>query len=177
MANIKKRHVFGIAAALLAFVTLIPLSAGAAETETVIIKEKSVISDTVVDPNMPAPSDSKVLPEAPFHGKREMLPAGSAIEGTAVQGGTFGPNVINYASAVAKRTPNELVLNTMISKAEDDATLSQLASKVYMDNGGANYENVTIFWHVGEKPQLANPWGRTDIHKGDTMFKVVKIVE
>lgn len=177
MATIKKWHVLGIAAAILGCVILIPLPAGAAETETIVTKEKSVMSDTVVDPNMPAPADSKVVPERPFHGKREMLPAGSAIEGASVQGGEFGPNAISYASSVAKRTPNELVLNTVISQAEDDETLSQLAGKVYMDNGGPSHDNVTIFWHIGEKPQPDKPWGRTDIRKGDTVFKIIRLVD
>ena len=177
MAIIKKWHILGIAAALLFCVTLMPLSAGAQETETIVVKEKVITSDTVVDPNMAAPAGSKVTPERPFHGKREMLPAGSAIEGQSMQGGHLGPDVVNYASAVAKRTPNELVLNTVISRAENDEVLSDLAGKVYMDNGGPAYDNVTIFWHVGNKPQPAEPWGRTDIHKGDTVFKVIRLSE
>ncbi len=171
MAIFKKSTFIGTIAALALCAGLIPQAAGAAEAEGIIIKEKSVISDTVVDPNMPAPADGMVTPERPFSNKRETLPAGTAV----IDVTPSGPNVINYASNVSSRTPTELVLNTVISKPEDDATLSQLASKIYMENGGPKYDNVTIFWHIGEKPQPEAPWGRTDIAKGSTVFEIVKL--
>lgn len=156
-----------------AVVCLVPRAADAQpnETTTIVVKEKAIVSDTYVPDQAPSTVDGAAPAVPPFRGNREVYPAGTAVTGeTAV-----GLDVVNYASSVAKRTDNELVLNTTISKLEDDDTLSRLANRVYMENGGPNYQNVTIFWHVGQNPEPRAPWARTDITRDNAIYKVVRI--
>ncbi len=175
MAIIKKISVFGLIPAIAFCVALVPQPVSAAESGAIVVKEKSIASDTIVNPNMSSPSDGQVTPERPFRGHREMRPAGTAVVGEEMNAGNPVLDVVNYASSISSRMPNELVLNTTISQPEDDATLSRVAAKIYRENGGQNYDNVTIFWHVGNNPQSSSPWGRTDIRKGDTVYEVIRL--
>lgn len=124
---------------------------------------------------IPNAADGVEPRKKPFSGSRERRPAGTAVIGGQTADGKSYVDMVNYASTVAKRTPNELVLNTTISTMEDDETLSRLARKVYMENNGPSYQNVIIFWHIGQNPEPLAPWARTDISRGDTVFGIVRI--
>ena len=177
MNSVKKWYRFGIIAAAAVCFIMIPRLADAAERAQVIVgAEESIVSDTVVDPSMKAPAEGQVTPERPFT-DRQMRPAGSAVVNESVMNGEPSLDVVNYASTVSKRTADELVLNTVISKMEDDATLSRLANKVYRENNGQAYDNVTIFWHIGDNPQPSAPWARTDIGKNSAVYEIVRITE
>lgn len=170
-----KRHALLFCAALAVTALTFAHHTQAAQSETIILQEKGIASETVVAPKAPTTAGGLAKAVPPFTGKRELLPAGTAVVGTEIIRGELVPEVISYASAVTKKTPEELVLSTTISGMTDDATLSRLAGKVYMENGGPKYNNVTIFWHLGENPEPSKPWARTDIAKGDTVYEIVRI--
>ena len=162
-------------AALAAVLMFCAPSTASAETDTFVIQEQDVLSGTVVGNEIPSVRYGKAPAVAPFRGSRERLPAGTAVMGVDYSDANALPLVVSYASSVAKKTRNELVLNTTVSNLEDEYALNDLAGKVYRENGGQAYRNVTIFWFLGENPEPSQPWGRTDIVKGDMEYRVVRI--
>ncbi|CAK7065686.1 MAG: hypothetical protein DELT_01643 [Desulfovibrio sp.] len=171
MKIVTKPHLLAIPLAVVLAFSLISAATAQKDYRTIVVEEKSTSSETTVSNRAPSADEGLAPSSAPFSSNRETLPAGSAIVGTM----NAGPDVVNYASSVAKKSADELVLNTTINKMEDDVTLSRLANKVYMENGGNSYDNVTIFWHVGENPEPAAPFARTDVQTHAPVFKVLRI--
>lgn len=169
-----RRGLLGCAALAFTLAAFAPLAV-AAEADTIIVKEKEIITDTVVGDKIPSAQDGTMPAVAPFKGHRERVPAGAAVVGIDEKNGQLMPDVVNYATSIVKQGRDELVLNTTISKLEDDVTLNRLAAKVYRENGGQGYNNVTIFWFYGDNPEPGQPWGRTDVVKGDMEYKVIRI--
>lgn len=168
----KKRHVACLATAI-AMSAGLCLQANAAEKSYEVI-DRGMDSKTVMEAQ-PANASNELEPATkPFSTKMETRPAGTAVVGEHAVGDQMYPDVVNYASTIEKRTPQELVLHTTISKAEDDAVLSRLANKIYKENHGEKYQNVTIYWHVGQNPEPLAPWARTDIAKGGDVYEIIK---
>lgn len=170
----KCKQIFFCAAGILALGLLGPSHAAAAEKETIIFeREGGEVENLVAKPASTA--EGEIKPVTPFHGRHETRPAGTAVLGTEIVDNKPELNVVNYASSVERKTRNELVLNTTISRVENDDALLRLADKIYNENGGSRYDIVTIFWHVGETSEPKAPWARTDIAKGETEYKILRM--
>lgn len=131
---------------------------------------EGVMKDTTVAPG--AVSDP-VQPTAPYSNPREHKPAHTVMTGENPAAPSV--DVINYASSVVEKSGNNLlVLQCVLSKPEDRATLDRLADKIYSDNKGYNYDTVSIRWHVGSNPQQAGLWATTNMTKTGSTFDYAK---
>ena len=164
-ASHRKINISVLFAALLFACVLGFTSVAGAATEIKAAGEvKGAVLDTEVG-SVPSQSGQRAEPVAPFSTSTEAKPAKM-----------MKYEDINYVAMVADREPGEmLVLNCTVSKATDETVLTRLAEKLYQDYNGRNYDDVTIYWHVGMNPEPAQPWARTDINKVDVQYEIVKI--
>lgn len=153
MKYISVRHFF-CALCLIAGVLIVAGTVNPTWAEAAVVKETSRVM-----PGDPVTSSDMVTPTAPFAGGNERKAAHTVVTGESLAGPSL--DVINYALAVGERTPDTLVLNCTLSKAEDRATLDRLANKIYKDSNGASYPNVVINWHLGAVHEVPAPWART----------------
>ena len=132
---------------------------------------QGVVKDTVVAPGM---TSDPVEPTAPYaNPRREHAPARTVMVGEDAAAPSV--DVVNYASSIVERSGNKLlVLQCVLSKAEDKTTLDRLADKVYSENKGYDYDTVSIRWHVGSNPQSADLWGTTNMTKTGSTFTYAK---
>ena len=154
----------------------LPYTVSAEPVEVIVVEGRGVEKVTRVG-DIPSQAGEKAPAVAPFTTSREMKPAGSAMIGDKYST-SDQPNidVVNYAVSVANREPGKnLVLNCTISQPEDEMTLSRLANRIYHENNGRSYDNVTIFWHIGSNPEPAQPWARTDVDKVSESFSIVRM--
>ena len=90
----------------------------------------------------PVPTNSaKAVPEAPFAGKMERKAAHTMILG---ESSLPSVEVVNYASEREKKAKDSLTFDTVLSKAEDKATLERIADHIYRMCNGHEYKTITI---------------------------------
>lgn len=126
---------------------------------------QGVVKDTVKGIN-PSQATQRIEPTPPFTGGREQKAANTVI----LDENSSAPSidVLNYAVSVSDRNSNNLILDCTLSKPEDRATIDRLADRIYRENNGGNYDNVTINWRVGTNPEMAAPWARTTMTRSGT---------
>lgn len=126
-----------------------------------------VMKETVLLKPDPAMTGQNEPPTAPFAGGREKKAAHTVMLGEDPAAPSV--DVVNYAVKTADKGPgSKLVLDCTLSKPEDLKTLDMLADRIYRENSGHSYENVTINWRIGSNPEKAAPWARTTMIKTDT---------
>lgn len=147
--------VLALQGALLAALAVAPASARDSVQvmkETILLKPESVMAG------------QREQPTVPFAGGHEKKAAHTVMLGEDPAVPSI--DVINYAVKASDKGPgSRLMLDCTLSKPEDVKTLDMLADRIYRENSGHTYENVTINWRVGSNPEIAAPWARTSIVK------------